>query len=420
MNFFSRNSAVLTISLLLILAAILLGARIIVLDGFIHIEAEDAKEHIERVAAALNYETSLVDSACTDFSASDDTYRFIKDGNADFIKLNLTDAVLSKLKIDFVSIILLDGEEIFSKTIDNKSKSFEPYKALKPYLFDGAALVSVEGGVKGLLVAGDTAVIISSRPIRTSEGKGPVSGVLIMGRMLDNEEMMHLSALTRIPLTMRLYKSPSQEQSAEPKIKIQRPDLDSLNVSYLFKDINTKPIFTLSAKIDRKIYQEGVKTVRNFMLSTFAGVLLAMLAISRLTGRLTESEWNRLVTETLYNAVVEKSPAAALLMDAVTCRIIKTTPEMSKLLGYPPEHLQGVLFRELLHESIAEFEKCRNVAFESGSSVSATELSLVRSDRAVISAVAETSLKIRGGKRLLLLYLQNSEKESEKTNHAET
>lgn len=414
MNFFSRNLKVLTISLLLLLAAVLLGARIIVLDSFIHIEADDAKEHIERVAAALDYETSLVDSACTDFSASNDTYRFIKDGNVDFIKLNLTDANLRKLNIDFVSFILLDGEEIFSKTIESKRKSFEPYKALRPYLFDGIALVSAEGGGKGLLVAGDTAVIISARPILTSEGKGPVSGVLIMGKMLDDEELKHLSELTRVPLDIRLYKPPSQGQPPIDTIRIQRPDLNTLKVSYLFNDINEKPIFTLSAKIDREIYQEGVKTVRNFMLSAFAGVLLAMFVISRLTGRITASEWNRLVTETLYDAVVEKSPAAALLMDAVTCRIIKTTPEMSKLLGYPPEHLQGVLFRELLHESIDLFEKCRSVAIESGRSLSSTGLSLVRSDRSVISAVAETSLKIRGGKRLLLLYLQNSEPGSEK------
>lgn len=413
MTFFSRNLTAVTVSLLFLLAAILLGARLIVLDGFIHIEGDDAKEHIERVVAALNNETSLLDSACTDYSTWNDSYRFLKDGNADFIKLNLTDTTLAKLKVDFVSFILLDGEEIFSKVIESKKKSFEPYKDLKPYLFDGTALVSIEGGGKGLLVAGDKAVIISARPILTSEGKGPVSGVLIMGRILDDEAMKHLSELTRVPLQMTRY-NPAKNHSPEPGIKIQRPDLNTLKVSYLFKDINEKPIFTLSARIDREIYQEGVKTVRNFMLAAIAGILLAMFVISRLTLRVSASEWNRIITETLYDAVVEKSPGATLLMDAMTCRIIKTTPEMSKLLGYPPEHLQGVLFRELLHESTDLFENCRNGAFESGKSPSGVELSLVRSDRSVISAVAEASYKIKGGKRLLLLFLQSSEKSSGK------
>jgi hypothetical protein len=92
-------------------------------------------------------------------------------------------------------------------------------------------------------------------------------------------------------------------------------------------------------------------------------------------------------------------------MEAETCRIIKTTPDISKLLGYPPEKLQGVLFKELLHESIEQFEECINEALEFGR-IGSANLNLMRSDRTIISATAETYCRILRGKRLLLVYLQ--------------
>jgi sensor domain CHASE-containing protein len=408
MNLFSRNFNIIAGSLIVFLLAMILGARVIVLDSFIQIEEKKAKEHIERVAAALRNEVSILDATCGDYATLDDTYEFVTNNNPEFIRIDLASSTLQKVRIDFVSFVTLDGKEIFSKTIDSKKGSFSPYTDLKPYLTDGISMVNLEGGVKGLIISGNNQIIISFRPVLTSEGKGPVSGILIMGRMLDAEEIQHLTELVRLPLEITPFKDRANKKAPSAVIGIQRPDLDTLNISYLFNDITAKPAFTISAKINRDIYREGAKTVKHFMYVTFAGILIALFAISRLTGRITESEWNRLITDTLYDAVIEKSSAAALIMDAETCRIIRTTPDMSKLIGYPPEQLQGVLFRELLHDSIEQFERCRSAAFENGMSPASASLNLMRSDNSIISATVETTCKIRGGKRLLLLYLQNT------------
>lgn len=405
---FSKNFSIIAGTLVLFLLALLLCARVIILDSFMHIEEKEAKEHIERIASGMDNKIAIVDRTCGDYASWDDIYLFLNNRNPDFIRLNLADDSLKKLKIDFLSIILLDGEELFSKSIEHKNGVFSPYRDLKPYLFDGVALLNSEGGAKGLILSGDTALIVSSKPILTSEGKGPVAGMLIMGRLIDTEELQHLSDLVKLPLTITPYKQAATTKSATSVISIKRPDLNTLFASQLFFDLNMKPAFTISAKINRGVYREGDRTVKHFSYAMFAGTLLAIFGISRLTSRITTAEWNSLIAETLYDTVIEESSVTALIMDAETCRIIKTTPDMAKMLGYPPQKLHGVLFRELLHESLEPFETCRSAAFAQGREPASAHLNLMRSDCSIIPFLATATLKTRAGKHLLVLHQHNT------------
>lgn len=404
----SKNFTIIAGTLIIFLLALLLCVRIIVLDSFIHIEEKEAQEHIERVASGLDNKIAIVDRTCSDYATWDDIYLFLNNRNSDFIRLNFADESLKKLRIDFLSIILLDGKEIFSKSVEPKKGVFSPYRDLKPYLFDGVALINRDGGAQGLILSGDTALIVSSKPILTSEGKGPVAGMLIMGRLIDAEELQHLSDLVKLPLTITPFKQAAASKSATPVISIKRPDFNTLSASHLFYDLNMKPAFTISAKIDREIYREGDRTVKNFSYALFAGTLLAIFVISRLTSRISTAEWNSQIAETLYDSVIEESSVAALIMDAETCRIIKITPDMAKLLGYSPEKLNGVLFRELLYESLEQFEQCRSAAFAQGREPVSARLNLMRSDCSVIPVLATATLKTRAGKGLLVLHYHNT------------
>lgn len=401
MGLFSRNFNIVAVSLLLLLIAILLATRVLILESFIHIEEHKAIQHMERVNTALLREMSTVESACSDYATWDDTYRFIKDSNPAFIRLNITDTSLSKLRIDFVSFILLDGEEVFSKVISSKQSSFSPYRDLKPYLFSGNSLVNIEGGVKGVVVSGGLPMIIASRPVLTSEGKGPVSGMLIMGRVLDTEELQSLSELVRLPLSV----DTSPESASRKVITIKRPDTNSINASYLFSDINGKPAFKIMAKIPRDIYLEGDRTVKHFTYALLFGVCLFFLAISRLTGRLTSSEQERQIDEALYGAIAAWCSHAALIMDLESCRILKSTPEISRILGYPPEQLKGVLFREFLSESVDSFESCLDAMNSGGVASASASLKLRRRDSSALCVETDLcSRTTRDGEQFLVLH----------------
>lgn len=384
----------------MLLVIVMFTSRVILLDSFMHIETDRATQHLERLNSAIMKEVSIVDSSCGDYATWDDTYRFMQNKNPGFIRDNLTDLSLGKLKIDFVSFVMLDGEEVFSKVANGRHITYSPYRDLKPYLFDGNKLVNTDGGIKGLIVSGGLPMFVSSRPVLTSEGKGPVSGVLIMGRILDGDELQSISELVRLPLSLAV----PEKEASQPAISIKRPDTQTIKASYHFSDINGKPAFRVTADIRRDIYLEGDRTIKHFIYTILIGAGLISIVISRLSGRLTATEHDRQITDILCSAVVEASSSMAVIMDAETCRIIKSTPAVSRVLGYSPEQLHGVLFRELLHECKDSFESCRAAVYEAEAGFVSAPLKLRQKDGSIIAVNTEINSRTREGKQFLVIH----------------
>jgi sensor domain CHASE-containing protein len=410
----NRNFLIISASLTIFLLVLMLLARVVVLKSYLQIEEDETREHIDRIDAALQNEVDHLSGICSDYATWNDSYRFVKGEYPDFVRLNLDDDSLKKLRLNFVSFIAPDGDEIYSKVVDLQGVNFNPYTVLRPDLLKGAPLLDLKSGASGFLVAGGMPIVVSSRPVLTSEGNGPVAGILIMGRIVDARELAHLRRLVRLPLEVTVSNS-SPPEAAFPgeklPLRLDRPQLirrqsvRQLTVYQLFADINHKPGFVISAKMERTIYAQGVETLRQFMLSAVVAMLLAILVINRLSLKIIFAEKSRLITETLYNYVVEESQAAALLLEAENCRIVKSTAGFSRLLGYPPEQLEGVLFREMIAGSREEFERCRTAALESGASTAAAALQLCCHDRTQQTFAAMMTLKTNEGREFLLVKL---------------
>lgn len=409
----NRNFLIIAASLTVFLLALMLLARVVVLQSYLQIEEADCSDHVSRIDAVLQNEVEHLASTCSDYARWNDSYRFAKNHSPEYIRLNLNDDSLSKLHLNFVSFISPDGNEIYSKVVALPGETFTPYAVLKPHIRNGSPLFDQKTGGSGFLVAGGMPFIIASRPVLTSEGSGPLAGMLIMGRVLDAEELEHLGKLVRLPLRLTILTDPAdpaapgelRRLSAARPISFRHHNPEIMTGYHLFTDINHKPAFVISTIIERTIYQQGVATIRQFMLSAFAAILVAILVINRLTLKISASEKNRLIIETLFNYVVEESQAAALLLEAKSCRIIKCTSGFSRLLGFPPTQLEGVLFRELIAANREEFERCRSAALESGNSTTDTELQLRRIDASLQTFAAVMTLKVKEGREFLLLKL---------------
>lgn len=394
--------------------ALLLLARVMVLQSYLEIEQEDATDHISRINAALQNEVDHLASTCSDYALWDDSYRFARGNNPAYVRLNLGDDSLAKLRLNFVTFIDPNGEELYSKVVGLKDVNFNPYTVLRPGFLKGSPLFDLQTGASGFMVAGDRPLIVATQPLLTSEGKGPVAGLLVMGRVLNDKELARLGRLVSLPLKLTiLSNNPAgtavprefRRLSPDSPLGFRRHSNEIMTGYHLFTDINRKPAFVISTLIERTTFQQGVTTVRQFMLCALAAMLLAILVIDRLTLKITQSERTRLITEMLYNYVVEESQAAALLLEAQSCRIIKSTAGFSRLLGLPPAQLEGVLFRELIAGNLAEFERCRSVALESGNCATDTELQLCGIDRSLQMFSAVMTLKVKEGREFLLLKL---------------
>jgi sensor domain CHASE-containing protein len=73
--------------------------NIVILPSFHELENDEAKKNIERCIDAIKREAHHLDKLASDWSVWDDTYKFAKTGNRDFIHSNLQMETLDRKSV---------------------------------------------------------------------------------------------------------------------------------------------------------------------------------------------------------------------------------------------------------------------------------------------------------------------------------
>lgn len=318
---------------LLIIGVVLIGligalytvSSTILLRSLEKLEEQDTRQNVKRFQDALSDDIVKLNATADDWSLWDDTYVFVEDGNKAYIKDNLYNDAMVKIDIDLVLYTDLSGRTVFSKDLDIKSRKTIPISenVQKRLAANGLLLPHPAKQSKiGIVLLPKGPVLVSSRPILTSEGKGPAHGTLLMGRYLDAAMTKQLAEKTHLSLTIHpvdaaqippdfravrsALSSPqvglSQKgpQSVTQPILVRPLDKDYVAGYTLLKDINSKPALLVRVDIPRVIYQQGQVSLRYLILSLLVvgmvfGVatllLLEQLVLSRLS-RLSSSVSN--------------------------------------------------------------------------------------------------------------------------------
>ncbi len=286
-------------------------SKILLLRSFIELEKQDVILDVQRTQSAIMDVLTTLNSGTGDWAGWDDTYNFIENENEEYIRVNLPDTTYTGLGINLILYIDTTGRIVYGKNFDLTGKEEVPLPTnMERYLLENTLLwnhTSTDDSVQGIILLPEGPILVASRPIITSEGKGPVRGALIMGRFLDAEEIGHLSEITHISFTVErlddLQHSPdfitaqANLNDLSPPVYVQ-PVNENLVAGYgLLKDINENPILTLKVNLPRSIYQQGKDTMRYFLLALLvfsaafgvvALLLLGRMVLSRL-GRLNKS-----------------------------------------------------------------------------------------------------------------------------------
>jgi signal transduction histidine kinase len=159
--------------------------------------------------------------------------------------------------------------------LDTKKEMPVPQNFLKNLFNKGSLVCHTESDkFDGIVLLPKGPLLISSQPILTSEGKGPVKGTIIMGRYLDSE-LARLIETTNLPLVIhRINDStmPSDFAAAQSFILGESPTLikplseKSIAGYALIRDVYGYPALILRIDMPRDIYQQGRATVYYFAL----------------------------------------------------------------------------------------------------------------------------------------------------------
>lgn len=265
--------------------------RILILPRFDAIEQAKAKEEVDRCAAAFNREVDHLNTLCLDWSAWDDAYRFAEDRNEAFIKSNIE--TLGTIGLNLTCIYNNKGQVVLTWMRDGQTvlpmdlPEF-PDKQAPP----GHPLLAhkeLEGSIAGMIMTNRGLMMIASRPITTSEKKGPSHGTFIMGKFVNDAFLANLKQVLRLefdalPLqrhevSLRSNEIASSAGASGSQVVVE-DDKASLVGYAVVRDLGGKPVLLIRRSSPRDILREGQKTLHLGTVSTFGGgVALALLIL---------------------------------------------------------------------------------------------------------------------------------------------
>ncbi|CAG36855.1 diguanylate cyclase [Desulfotalea psychrophila] len=266
----------------------------LILPGLKKLEIAEAKKDMGRCLWELKDEIDHVDRYCHDLAAWDDLHAFIKAPNADFLKINLNADTILDNEVSFICIVDRSGQLLFAEDWDLHRKEKTVLTTLPDSLRSVASLPFSSESDKddlsnmkrvGIYNSSRGPMMLSSRPIITSNQQGPVQGAVIIGRLLDQGSLDAM--MVRVALNFRFIDMSGDELTAkEKKILgelaveeisiVERENSDNLEVYSHLADIGGR--YLIQAEIPKHILQRCRKNYNySLILITVFGLFMALL-----------------------------------------------------------------------------------------------------------------------------------------------
>jgi signal transduction histidine kinase len=240
---------------------------------------------LDRASNAIADDVHNLDILNSGYAVWDDTYAFVRAPNQAYIDNNYYDDFFIDNRLNMVLIADTTGKVVFSRVFDLQANREVRLPQRFQQLTQGdslAAHTTNTNVITGIVSLPGAPMLISSRPILTSQGQGPARGTLIFGRSLDAREVGNLAAITHLALSVE-----RQASSAEPQGQA-RPVIDIVNentiaASSRLVDLDAVSDLRLRVEADRRIYTQGLVGMRSFLLSLLlAGLIFGSIMIALL------------------------------------------------------------------------------------------------------------------------------------------
>lgn len=273
-------------------------SRIELLNEYSKLEINSVQQDLRRTNKTLDNMFSSLKTLSFDWSQWDDAYKFMHDKNSAFIKSNMAFTTFENAKLNLILFFDTKNNLFYGIHYDLAQKKFVP---LAPDLI---ATIQAEKIFPhstlspeyktGILKTNSGYLALSAATIMTSQGKGPVAGILMMGYFFSGEHLAKLSDIIEMkvdlhPLPLpanaiylnKIYKNLINNQPTY----IEATDNNYINGYTLIRDMDKDPIGILSIQIPRTLYYEGVKTINRYLIIIIGMGALLLLSMVYLLKR---------------------------------------------------------------------------------------------------------------------------------------
>jgi diguanylate cyclase (GGDEF)-like protein len=262
----------------LVSLCIFIYSKSVLTNEYIKLENKEVADDLDRTHKTLQSLFSSLSVLTNDWSQWNDAYHFMENKNNAFIKSNMAFTTFENSKINLIAFFGPNGKLFYSQYYDLDKKQFVPTPPNVMSAIESeksfARQTDPSESKTGILKIGTGYLILSSYPILTSEGKGPIAGTLVMGYFLTDHHLAKLSDIVKMQVhlfTLPIPKDDPLLNSAYDYLQSGYPyyfAVQSANAIAGFtfiRNIDQQPIGLLRIQEPRTLYNEGAKTIKRYL-----------------------------------------------------------------------------------------------------------------------------------------------------------
>jgi PAS domain S-box-containing protein len=298
MKLFPKTLVIITVILLLLVVGLNTIIHDTVGKEFRQTEEKVISEAMDRVESLVQREKTVQENQIRDFAHWTLLYDYIKDPNGSFLTGLYVNDTLYSMNLNFILLYSNNNTLVDGETLDYESRELVTVpNALLEFVNEtpGTIAFSDEHDTHQLFArVGNEVAIITTSPILTTEGEGPIIGSALIGRYVDDREIDAIAELGNVNLTAE--KAFDQNLTFDFFDAITAPSFNSTGRSYAvlgsdsvamydsIRDPDNNLLLILKVSDDRSLYNQGMagfEYVNVFFLMAFIASGVSLLFLIR-------------------------------------------------------------------------------------------------------------------------------------------
>lgn len=330
-------------------------------------ERNSAIEKLERFNKSLSYEMKSFHKFCADYAWWDDTWKYVKERNEDFIKSNFSKETFIENQFNLVIIVNNEGRVLFGSWFDLEQETTKPppvelsstlWALTHPLL----KFSDIKEGKVGFWKTTYGILMVSSHKILPSKGEGTPVGTLIFGKLITSKFWEELSDYTLLRLVVIDYSEKEKHLKNNPT-ESEFPlflyeSNTQINVYQIIYDLYNKPLLIVKIVHPLNVLKAGrlmeTRATVYFLMIIGVGLIIMWLTVQR-NIVLPIKELTRHIQNSAYQTVISPYPTPdrndeiALLifhfnrMAHKINKLVEETQEWNKLLEERERYFRTLL-----------------------------------------------------------------------------
>ncbi|MGO9307784.1 MAG: histidine kinase dimerization/phosphoacceptor domain -containing protein [Spirochaetia bacterium] len=264
-------------TLLVMLIIISLSSSALLRDSYVRLERRYMDHDVQRITGDIARQQTVLGRTVEDYATLDGLYQFVTRPASGFASRAFTPEGAANLRIDVVAILNHAGALVYRRSFGTPTVEGGLAESLSAWLAAHAGRIgsaNQNGSADGIVGLPQGILILVSRPIVDDLRSKPVAGTLVMGRLLDAEEVRQMGI--RLLVTLSIYSLraaiPDAVLRAQKNLSVENPlyiDTSQDRVASVYaqlRDIDGAPVAIVQVDSPRDIRLQGERTVRFFYI----------------------------------------------------------------------------------------------------------------------------------------------------------